>query len=195
MDPKQLREETRREHEATEALMPLSGSDFSLEQYGEVLETLLPLVESWERFARGAAPAALQPMLHSRERSELLRKDLAYLGRPLAAKPRAGVRWQEVVHAEDGSVLERQAGFLGAMYVMEGSTLGGRFLARHVASVLGLPPGEATAYFEGHGQNTGAMWKQVLEQIQGVPEDLAPVVTASARRAFQAFGDGLRRGA
>ena len=87
-----------------------------------------------------------------------------------------------------------EAAFLGAMYVMEGSTLGGRFLARHVETVLGLAPGRGDAYFQGHGEATGALWREVTARISEVPEALSPVLVGAAKRAFAAFGEALRAG-
>lgn len=193
MDPKLLREETRPEHEATEALMPLSGADFTRDLYAEVLQTMLPVVEGWERFAEQDAPADLRELLPARRRSHLLRQDLAALGVRVSGQKTEGVSWGEVVGASQEAP-DFQAAFLGALYVMEGSTLGGRFLAKHVASVLGLSQGEATAYFEGHGASTGAMWREVTEKISGIPDTSGPVLIASAKRAFVAFGDAMRRG-
>lgn len=193
MDPKQLREATRPEHEATEAKMPLGGSAFSRELYSEVLLTMLPIVEGWERFAEERAPEDLQPLLPARRRSHLLRQDLLTMGRGADLPPADGVPWAEVVGGDVGSP-EFHASFLGALYVMEGSTLGGRFLARHVAGVLHLQPGEGTAYFEGHGQATGALWREVMEKLSEVPPEAASTVIAAARRSFQAFGDAMSRG-
>jgi heme oxygenase (biliverdin-IX-beta and delta-forming) len=47
------------------------------------------------------------------------------------------------------------ADLLGAMYVMEGSTLGGQLIARHVELVLGLTAGQGNAHFRGHNERTG----------------------------------------
>ena len=47
------------------------------------------------------------------------------------------------------------ATLLGAMYVMEGSTLGGQLIARHVELVLGLTAGQGNAHFRGHNERTG----------------------------------------
>jgi heme oxygenase (biliverdin-IX-beta and delta-forming) len=195
MDPRRLREETRSEHEATEALMPLSGEVFPREIYVRTLETLLPLVESWERWAEAAAAAGLRPLLAARHRSHLLRSDLEHLQGSTAGNPPVP-DWDSVLHAggADPSPGARDAGFLGALYVMEGSTLGGQFLARHVEQVLGLTPGQGNAYFQGHGEATGAMWREVTEQIAGVPDALAPVVIEAARRTFALYGRALAAG-
>lgn len=48
---------------------------------------------------------------------------------------------------------------LGALYVLEGATLGGRIIYRRVADALGVTPERGAAYFQGYGEDTGARWK------------------------------------
>ena len=199
MDPRRLREETRVEHEATEALMPLGGDELSLALYVRTLRVLLPLISSWERWAEAAAPEDLREVVRVRRRSPLLRVDLEVLTRNGAGDGAGAegmpVPWDTVtgITAEEGREASR-ALFLGALYVMEGSTLGGRFLARHVEKVLGLEPGRGDAYFQGHGERTAGLWKEITAEIGDVPEEWSPLVVASARRTFGAFGEVLRAG-
>lgn len=50
----------------------------------------------------------------------------------------------------------------GAMYVLEGSTLGGRMLYKHIHKTLGLTPENGCSYFWGYGDQTGTMWKSFI---------------------------------
>lgn len=54
---------------------------------------------------------------------------------------------------------------LGAMYVIEGSTLGGRFLYGNANKVLGLTETTGAAYFAGYGSQTGAKWKTFITTL------------------------------
>ncbi len=198
MDPRVLREETRAEHEATEALMPLGGEQLTMEVYVRTLEILYPLLLSWEEWSAKAAPEGLRGMLAARRRSQWLAVDLKALGGgPPEDLAGTAVGWAAVAGMGDADHEgpERNAGFLGAMYVMEGSTLGGRFIARHAEATLGLTPGVGDAYFQGHGEATGAMWREVTAQIAAVPDTHAAMVVEAARRTFEAFGQALRSGA
>lgn len=195
MDPRRLREETRAEHELTESLMPLGGAELTRELYVRVLQVLEPLVRSWETWSADAAPEAWRKVLAARQRSHLLRADLRTLGAgpgPVAAE----ADWTGITAGGQGSVSreEAEAMFVGAVYVMEGSTLGGRFIARHVENVLALEPGQGALYFQGHGEATGAMWREVTARIAAVPEEFSGAVVEGARRAFRVFGDALRAG-
>lgn len=72
---------------------------------------------------------------------------------------------------------------LGAMYVVEGSTLGGQLITRHLTRA-GIP---LRRYFTGYGERTGLMWKsfcQLLTEASPAvahPEELV----AAASRTFQ----------
>ncbi len=197
MDLRQLREETRPEHEATEAAMPLMAPGLTLDTYKNVLRALLPILRSWESWAAEAAPAPLRPLLPPRRRSHLIEEDLRAL-RVMDSTRWSGesapIDWDLVVMGEGGvspTRSEFHAVFLGAFYVLEGSTLGGRMIARHLESVLGVQDGRGVAYFRGHGEETGAMWRETTAEIAAVPEEQAPVLIAAARRTFAAFGSVL----
>lgn len=77
-------------------------------------------------------------------------------------------------------VLESLAAGLGALYVVEGSTLGGRVILRHLDR-LGLRP---ATYFAGYGEATGRMWKGFLAKLQAVPESAAATAVAGATATF-----------
>ncbi len=200
MDLKRLREATRPEHEATEAAMPLFDVQLTRERYAEVLHCLLPILRSWERWSAANAPGRLRYLLAPRRRSHLLIADLRSLGEGGSTDDFGQVdddfiMWSSVVNpgalAHGDSFAECEARFLGALYVLEGSTLGGRFLARQVETVLGLTPGQGNAYFVGHGPATSALWKELTAEIAAVPEVLSDDLVGAAQRTFVAFREAL----
>ena len=181
--------------------MPLMSPELTQEAYRGVLVRLLPVLRGWERWAAGEAPDAVRGLLPARRRSHLLERDLAFLGAPAPGpgplNEREPVDWEAVVRGPavaDGHALTPEAfaaAFLGAMYVVEGSTLGGRFIAGHVEVALGLEPGAGDAYFRGHGEATGALWRELKSILAAVPEKHAPQLIAAAKRTFRAFGEAL----
>jgi heme oxygenase len=71
---------------------------------------------------------------------------------------------------------------LGALYVLEGSTLGGQVIARQLAKA-GIP---TRAYFNGYGDQTGLMWKSFCQLLgQAATESNQDEIVLSARRTFQ----------
>lgn len=205
MDLQYLREATRSEHQATEAAMPLLERDLTRERYGHVLRCLLPVLQSWEEWSAENAPGRLSPLLQPRRRSHLLLADLQALGGvvgedPAGQRSTRAVAWSSILRrsvkepeksAGHGAEKEYEAGFLGALYVLEGSTLGGRILARQVETVLELTPGQGNAYFEGHGAATGVLWKEITAEIAAVPDELSDKLLDTARLTFVAFRSAL----
>lgn len=55
---------------------------------------------------------------------------------------------------------------LGVLYVIEGSTLGGRFILKNITTIPGLDNGQGTSYFNGYGEKTGSYWKSFLNFLE-----------------------------
>ena len=99
-----------------------------------------------------------------------LRADLGALGRPLPAP--VSFRLPSFGEA------------LGAMYVVEGSTLGGRTIVPHVRRALGSAV--PTAYFSSYGDRTMPMWssfRRRFGELVATSDDLL----AAARGAVRTF--------
>ncbi|RYD57840.1 MAG: biliverdin-producing heme oxygenase [Sphingobacteriales bacterium] len=47
---------------------------------------------------------------------------------------------------------------MGAMYVMEGSTLGGKIISKMIQQALSLPTDESVSFFKGYGESSDEMW-------------------------------------
>lgn len=89
----------------------------------------------------------------------------------------------------DTSSLARR---LGVAYVLEGSTLGGRYILAHMPASLAAVP---TTFLQGYGPATGASWKayaaiaeRLLASRQAIDEAIA-----GARDTFECLIDWLAR--
>ena len=60
---------------------------------------------------------------------------------------------------------------LGALYVVAGSALGGRQLARCLDHLFPYDKTAGRLFFLGHGAKTGVVWRDYLEQLAAVPPD------------------------
>jgi heme oxygenase len=85
----------------------------------------------------------------------------------------------------------------GALYVIEGSTLGGRHLARHLDSLLGVDGSAGRRFFLGRGPDTNAAWNAFLAQMssaQSATADRGEIVDAAVLTfgIFQEWLDGWR---
>ncbi len=189
MNLERLKAETRAEHESTESVMPLMQSDLSKARYLDVLQKLYPVVRSWEQWAQANAPADLAETVQGRQRAGLIARDLQTFGDAHSDEPR--VFPAAAIPGLRCEAPEYRASFLGAMYVMEGSTLGGQYIARHLEEVLGLTAGEGDAYFRGYGERTGEMWRAFKAVLSEVPEAQADSVIAAAKAMFGVFRVGM----
>jgi heme oxygenase len=54
---------------------------------------------------------------------------------------------------------------LGILYVIEGSSLGGRFILKNIETIPGLDQQHGVSYFTGYGNKTGSYWKTFLNQL------------------------------
>ena len=189
MDLEYLKQATRPEHEGTEATVPLMDPALARAEYILTLQRMYGAVRVWDDWTAEYAPESLRPLLHGRRRSSLIEADLTCLGAQIPFVPAAHTPWfSSDVHSLPES---RYASFLGAMYVMEGSTLGGQYIARRAEQTLGLEPGSGNAYFRGYGDQTGAMWKSFKAVLAEVPDTQTEMVVLSAKRMFGFFAEAM----
>jgi heme oxygenase len=84
---------------------------------------------------------------------------------------------------------------LGALYVLEGSTLGAQFILPQLVAQMGTSLGGATSFFLAHGAQTAACWKHFREALDryGVqfPEGRNGVVEG-AQSTFAAIGSWMQ---
>jgi heme oxygenase len=87
-----------------------------------------------------------------RAKTPRLARDLAALG--LSARDIDHMR-----QCESLPPLGNASSIWGCLYVLEGATLGGQIVSRHLKASLGLTPDTGASYFSGYGEHTGPQWK------------------------------------
>ncbi|KAB1074789.1 biliverdin-producing heme oxygenase [Methylobacterium planeticum] len=78
---------------------------------------------------------------------------------------------------------------IGALYVLEGSTLGGQMIGRRIAALHGFDAATGCRYYLAHGNRTGAMWSAFrthLDSLAAGPDAEAAAV-AAANATFEAL--------
>jgi heme oxygenase len=141
-----LRQATAGRHATIESQLGLRGA-FARPHYGRVLQGFDAFLSVWEPRLLRALPARLQPWFTAGRRAVLVRRDLGALGLP-------ALPWQASV-----PVLAGLPEALGSLYVLEGSALGGQFIAAQVRRHLDLRADHGAAYFHGGGAGTAARWR------------------------------------
>jgi heme oxygenase len=118
--------------------------------------------------------------LHPRLKTDLLVHDLLALGA-------TGVSIAQIPHCPLLPPLSDLPTALGCLYVLEGSTLGGQLMARHLAATLELDATNGAAFFNSYGPEVGPMWKAFRSFVDAQPESSAPAIIASACATFSAL--------
>ena len=78
---------------------------------------------------------------------------------------------------------------LGGLYVVEGATLGGKIIGRHLQETLGLNAANGAAFFDGYGAENGRMWRAFGETVTRYAEGGAhdAEIIQGANETFAAF--------
>lgn len=177
-----LKEATKDQHDGLESTVNVMDHTFSLEDY-------VGLMTRFYRFYRAFEPeigrldwtgTGYDPL----ERAKLpkLERDLDNLGVPSAER-------EELTPFTELPLLDNHARAFGSLYVVEGATLGGQLIKRHLEQHLGLTPDNGAAFFGGYGAETGPMWKRFGSSLTEFAEmhGSEDEIIANARQTFDSF--------
>ncbi|MCY7315236.1 MAG: biliverdin-producing heme oxygenase [Rubrivivax sp.] len=184
-----LKAQTRAEHLAMEDALGLMRDDLLLADYRRLLERYFGFYAPVEARLAGLLPS--DPLggldFETRRKLPLLRADLAALGGPAADT-------LAVCHALPPLRTPAQA--MGCLYVLEGATLGGVVISRHVQRTLGLTPDSGARYFHGNGAHTAEMWRAFRSALAGFSASAAnaDAVVESANETFRSLRHWYVRG-
>ena len=177
-----LKAETRAEHTAMEDTLGIMGDDLVLTHYRQLLERYFGFyapVEARLADVLGVAPPGGLD-LQARRKLALLRADLVALGGPAA---------DTLAVCTALPPLRTPAQAMGCLYVLEGATLGGVVIGRHVQRTLGLTPDSGARFFHGNGAHTAELWRTFRAALAGfaVNPGSADVVVESANATFRSL--------
>ena len=85
---------------------------------------------------------------------------------------------------------------MGVLYVIEGSTLGGRVIYKHIHKLLGIDSNSGAAYFAGYGEETGLFWKNFITTLVAYEKNhnTSEKIIEGANYTFQAIKTHFERG-
>ncbi len=171
-----IRADTLVEHAALQAALNILDPKSTLSEYIETIQIFEAFVALWEETGDTACPPRMRAAFLERKRAKLLQDDLAYFHAPRLRTPAVMPSFESPLT------------FLGAMYVMEGSTLGGQVISRHLESAFSLSDGRGYSFFRGHGSETVTLWKSFSALLEEqVKEGDQEAVASGARQMFTAF--------
>jgi heme oxygenase len=178
---RRLRTETAAEHQSVEDALDLLSPTLSRDRLVDVLSRMhgfwLSAEASLDAWADAEPADAAGVDWPSRRRAALFAADLTALGAP-GPVPRPEL---PEVPGTDAA--------LGRMYVLEGSSLGGVFIDRHLATLPQLATVGQLSAFSPYGEQTGAMWHafRTTTRARIAAGGNADRLVAAARETFGAL--------
>jgi heme oxygenase len=183
-----LKRETRSQHESTEGDVDLMRPDFTKENYRDLLVKFYSFYKPFEdKVSQAIAENRIEFNHSERLNTPKLEKDLKSLGM-------SDEEISNIETTEEIPQLDSKERIFGSLYVIEGSTLGGQVISRHLKQNLGIDETNGTAFFSGYGKETGPMWKAFGEAITNFADksDNHDEIIAGARETFEKIGLSLR---
>ena len=184
---KHLKEATRSRHTALESRLPLLDPHLARHAYREFVHLFFGYYEPLEE------KLMAQPCWESigfdyaeRRKTPRLVEDLVALGDSVEAI-------EGLARCQNLPALANPGQVLGCLYVVEGATLGGQIISRHLQSGLGLNATSGASFFSGYGPQTGSRWKAFCAMLEanadknGNHHDMVD----SARQTFETLGQWL----
>jgi heme oxygenase (biliverdin-IX-beta and delta-forming) len=159
MITQELRNKTAENHirlEQSRILLPFSEGILTRENYTLILQSFYGFFQPLER-ALGVLPVnTYVPDYDSRRKATSLQQDLHCLLGETYQSPELCTRLPAVQNMSQA---------LGCLYVMEGSTLGGKLIYKRVQQYLGLDNLFGASFFYGYGAETGSRWKAFQQAL------------------------------
>ena len=172
-----LREHTRDCHHAAERAMDLGRRLASIQGYIELLQALARVHGAFEQSLVRFDWTQLGIDLEERKRMRWLAEDLSALAADIARPPQLMVAPENLFEA------------LGALYVLEGSTLGGQVVLEQATALQGISCLRGARFLYGHGQRTGRLWRDFLDVLDRSAAALSAEADCIERGAVRAYGE------
>lgn len=173
-----LKEATRADHDRLEQLMyvgDIMSGNLSLAQYKQLLTTNYLVHKNLEQqLFNSLSPGLAQKLdLPRREKLGTLKKDMDELN---LAEPEND--------AEDISFNNNDVELLGALYVLEGATLGGSIIVKRLKANPNFD-GLNLNYYQVYGGQLIPMWKQFCAVLNQQPESSYDDAVNGAKKMFE----------
>ena len=157
-----LKTQTAVAHRRLESL-PVSACilspDMKIEDYAHYLKLMYDVHYDVEENIFPVLSAVISD-LKERQKKHLIEEDLAFL------------KYNKPFTSTVFNTQNRTIPFLlGILYVVEGSSLGGRFILKNIETIQGLNEGKGVSYFTGYGNKTGSHWKSFLNVLTEYEEE------------------------
>lgn len=157
---KKLKEATRKQHEQMEMSVDIMNRMFSLEDYKSLLEKFYRFYSAIEPKIAAVDIGSFGLDFDKRRKTALLKNDLKNVDGKTGM-----TEWTDL------PIVDSLAQAFGCLYVLEGATLGGQVITRHLKEHLKLTPENGGSFFNSYGSEVGSMWKAFGEATTKFAEE------------------------
>ncbi len=154
-----LKESTRHQHENVEGSVDVMNQMFSLDDYKKLIARFWAFYAAYEPTLPYEELKDAGFDYDQRRKLHWLEADAKILGMDNPA------------HFDGLPNVSTLPKAFGSLYVVEGSTLGGSVISRHLNQHLGLTPENGGSFYASYGPMVGPMWKQFGEAITAYAGD------------------------
>jgi heme oxygenase (biliverdin-IX-beta and delta-forming) len=178
-----LKKETRLDHENAEnVLFPFLNAMRTSDDYARLLKTFYGFFAPMELLIEQHLPAIHLPDISTRGNARHITADLEALG----------FETKSLLLCHTLPPIENTGEAFGALYVLEGSTLGGRMIRKMLLSHEHLHLNEEQVqFFNGYGEETASRWKLFQQSLDQQSEKT--LIIRSAQLCFQSFGQWIKQ--
>lgn len=140
----------------------LMSPNVTLNDYKKYLSALFPFVSGFEQYI---FPELTQfiPDLGKRKKTQLIKNDLSKLDETIKDNGMMTESYFKSMYTDPYAAL-------GALYVLESSTLGGELIQQHIQNTLKEPVTTKLSYFTAHGSENTIMWDNFFKNFCEVAE-------------------------
>lgn len=183
--------EQHRQIETNPLMHRLQGEQLTVLQYRHTLCRLYGFYQPFEEEVLAAIFWQGQTLdVEQRRKTALLEADLEALGISSAER-------KTLPLCSELPIIANRAQALGALYVMEGATLGGQVIMRCLLRSLGSEITDACHFYRGYGQDHGAAWQRFRRYclVQPWDENNSSEAVSTAQATFSHLDSWMREAA
>lgn len=176
-----IKETTKSNHLSVEKkLIIMIQSVKNEEQYAKLLNLFYSYFGGLELRINNHLDLSYLPDYEHRRKTKALVDDLTNLG----------VNIPELATKNDLPEINNHYQALGALYVIEGSTLGGMIICKMLAKQLGWKDYTRISFFNGYGDQTMSMWQKFKQSLdEPIYSEKHDIIIDAANQTFVKFGD------
>ena len=156
-----IKEHTHTHHQALEASMVRRIKAIAApEDYVTLLQIFYSYFGGLEKQIKLSIAGTL-PDLEQRRKADDLAKDIQHFGGSIPT----------LAEGKDLPEMTTPLQAMAALYVIEGSTLGGIYISKMIAKQLNIEDGEGLRFFNGYGEQTQQKWEKFKTIFNALPQN------------------------